>query len=181
MPNATKRRYENAINASSMADIAFLLLIFFLVTTTILNDKGIMVQLPPFAEDIPIAQVNQENVLTVLVNANNELLLEGEKIRVEALREKTKNFITNPLKLESLPDNPKKAIISLQNDRGTNYETYIAVYNELKAAYRELWNEAALNRHNKLYAELPPTQQKKIRDDIPLIISEAEPTGHGKE
>lgn len=178
MSNTTKRRFENAITASSMADIAFLLLIFFLVTTTILQDEGIMVQLPPYEVEAPIVQLPPENVLSVLVNAENQLLVEGELLQIGALREKTRNFISNPGKLETLPDNPKKAIISLRNDRGTEYETYIAVYNELKAAYRELWDDLASQRYGKRYAELSPKLQNQIRAEIPLVISEAEPTDY---
>lgn len=178
MSNTTKRRFENAINASSMADIAFLLLIFFLVTTTILQDEGIMVQLPPYEENVSIIPLSEENVLTVLVNARNQLFVEGEVIQVEHLRERTKNFILNPAKLKTLPDNPKKAIISLRNDRGTEYETYIAVYNELKAAYHELWDDLAAQRFGTSYAQLSPKLQNQIRAEIPLVISEAEPTDY---
>lgn len=178
MSNTTKRRFENAINASSMADIAFLLLIFFLVTTTILQDEGIMVQLPPYEVEAPIVQLPPENVLSVLVNAENQLLVEGELLQIGALREKTRNFISNPGKLVTLPDNPKKAIVSLRNDRGTEYETYIAVYNELKAAYRELWDDLAAQRFGTSYAQLSPKLQNQIRAEIPLVISEAEPTDY---
>lgn len=178
MSNTTKRRFENAINASSMADIAFLLLIFFLVTTTILQDEGIMVQLPPYEENALVVALSEENVLTVLVNAKNQLFVEGEDLQIKDLREKTKNFILNPAKLKTLPGNPKQTIISLRNDRGTEYETYIAVYNELKAAYRELWDDLAAQRFGTSYAELSPKLQNQIRAEIPLVISEAEPTDY---
>jgi biopolymer transport protein ExbD len=178
MENTTKRRFENAINASSMADIAFLLLIFFLVTTTILQDEGIMVQLPPDEEEVIAIPIPERNVLSILVNARNELLVEGRLLPVENLRTTAKEFIINPLKLETLAVNPRKAIISLKNDRGTSYETYLTIYNELKAAYRELWDEMAQQQFGKNYSELPGFQQKQIRRDIPLIISEAEPTDH---
>lgn len=178
MENTTKRRSENAINASSMADIAFLLLIFFLVTTTILQDEGLVVKLPPFTEEAEPPVLAGRNVLQVLVNAQNQLLVEGEVVKVNGLRNATKNFILNPLKLETLAVSPRKALISLQNDRGTSYEMYLAVYNELKAAYRELWDEAALRQFGKVYNELTGTQQSLIRKDIPLVISEAEPTDY---
>lgn len=176
----TKRRFANAINASSMADIAFLLLIFFLVTTTILLDQGILVKLPSYEERPPI-DIKEKNMLSVLVNAQDQLLFEGEVLDIKNLREKIKQGITNPQQLKSLPASPRKAVISLQNDRGTSYEFYISVYNELRAAYRELHNEAALDRYGKFFEELPIKYQKKIRDELPMTISEAEPTGHNPE
>lgn len=178
MQNTIKRRFENAINASSMADIAFLLLIFFLVTTTILQDEGILVQLPRYEEEVIKEAIPDRNVLLIFVNANNELLVEGETLPVENLRLTAKTFISNPLQLKTLPASPRNAIISLQNDRGTSYETYLGVYNELKAAYRELWDEAAQQRFGKTYATLLGFQQKQIRKTIPLVISEAEPTDY---
>lgn len=178
MENTIKRRFESNINASSMADIAFLLLIFFLVTTTILQDEGIVVQLPPFTEEAEPEPIAGRNVLQILVNSKNQLLVEGELLSLEKLRETTKNFISNPFKLETLSVSPTKAIIALQNDRGTSYETYLVVYNELKAAYRELWEDAAMQRFGRQYNELASDQQRSIRRTIPLVISEAEPTDY---
>ncbi|MFN7118857.1 MAG: ExbD/TolR family protein [Saprospiraceae bacterium] len=176
--SSIKRRLENAINASSMADIAFLLLIFFLVTTTILQDEGLVVQLPRYEEDIISAPIPDRNVLKILVNAQNQLLVEGKPLPTDRLRAATKEFILNPLKLETLSVSPRKALISLQNDRGTSYEMYLMVYNELKAAYRELWDEAAQRQFGKTYQELSGLQQRQIRQNIPLVISEAEPTNY---
>ena len=173
-------RQTNEINAGSMADIAFLLLIFFLVTTTIAEDKGILVKLPPWSEDEPdITKLNKRNVYSVLVNKSNELLVRGEPMSTKDLRENTKEFIMNPLKREDLAEKPTKAIISLKNDRGTNYKTYLEVYNELKAAYREIWDAEGQKRHGKDYEFLTRDQKKNLRKDIPLIISEAEPTSFG--
>lgn len=171
-----RRKNDNSINAGSMADIAFLLLIFFLVTTTIAEDQGILVQLPRWEQEPPPATINTNNVLSVLVNGKNELLVEGEEAEVFNLRERTKNFISNPQKLKTLPSIPAKAIISLKNDRSTSYETYIGVYNELKAAYRELRDEESLRTHGKEFAQLTKDDQKIIKDKIPLVISEAEPS-----
>jgi biopolymer transport protein ExbD len=170
------------INASSMADIAFLLLIFFLVTTTIAEDKGILVKLPPWSDEPPdITQLHTRNVFSVLVNASNQLLVRGEPTKVENLRERAKEFILNPKRREDLSESPKKAIISLKNDRGTNYKTYLAVYNELQAAYNELWNEASLNKTGKEYEFLSAAEKREIRSGIPLVLSEAEPTAFGEE
>lgn len=179
----SKSRMSNEINAGSMADIAFLLLIFFLVTTTIVEDKGIVVKLPPWSEEEPdITKLNKRNVFAVLVNANNQLLVRGELADIKELKERTKEFIANPYNREDLAEAPTKAIISLKNDRGTKYETYLAVYNELKAAYNELWNELAMQRYGVPYSEdIPVAYQRAIRAEIPFVLSEAEPTNFGAE
>jgi biopolymer transport protein ExbD len=179
---AKKKRESPAINASSMADIAFLLLIFFLVTTTIDTDKGIKVKLPPWSDIKPDPlKLKTRNVFSVLVNANNELLVRGELVDKADLREKTKEFITNPQGRADLAETPANAIISLKNDRGTEYGTYLTVYNELKAAYNEIWEEASQAKYGRPYVELSEEMQKSIRENIPLVISEAEPTDFGEE
>lgn len=179
---ATRHRPNNEINAGSMADIAFLLLIFFLVTTTISEDKGILVKLPPWTPDQPEpTEVKERNVYSVLINANNDLLVRKVPMDIKDLNSNVKNFIINPNKDLSLSEDPTMAVISLKNDRGTQYKTYIEVYNELKSAYSELWDEMALARFGKSLYELSAAQQKQIKDDIPLVISEAEPSAFGEE
>ena len=172
----SRDRMSNEINAGSMADIAFLLLIFFLVTTTIAEDKGITVKLPPWSEEDPdITKLKSRNVFAVLVNAQNDLLVRGEVMDITMLREKTKEFIVNPTKREDLSERPTKAIITLKNDRGTNYETYVNVYNELK-------DEMCLRKYGVKYSEdLPLAWRKSIKDEIPMVLSEAEPTNFGEE
>ena len=178
----TRDRMKNEINAGSMADIAFLLLIFFLVTTTIAEDRGVLVKLPPFSFEPPeITQMKTRNVYSVLVNADNQLLVRGEPVDIEDLRDNTKVFIMNPQKLENMAEKPTKAIISLKNDRGTEYATYLQVYNELKAAYNELREEEAQKTHGVKFDLLDNDQRKAIRAKIPLVISEAEPTNFGEE
>ncbi len=179
----TRDRMSNEINAGSMADIAFLLLIFFLVTTTIVEDKGITVKLPPWSEQEPdITKLNKRNVFSVLVNADNQLLVRGELAQVSQLKDRAKEFIANPLGREDLAERPTKAIISLKNDRGTKYETYLEVYNELKAAYNELWNELAQVKYGRDYSDdMPFAMRKAIRTEIPFVLSEAEPTSYGEE
>mgnify|MGYP000223634873 CR=1 FL=1 len=177
-----KDRMKAEVNAGSMADIAFLLLIFFLVTTTIDVDKGVLVKLPPWSnEPPPEMKLNSRNVYSVLVNANNDLLVRGEPKLLRNLREDTKEFIMNPKKRDDMAEIPTKAIISLKNDRGTSYETYLEVYNELKAAYNELRETEAQKRFGKSFEFLDKVRQKEIRADIPLVISEAEPTNFGEE
>lgn len=186
MPKAKSKArglMRNDINASSMADIAFLLLIFFLVTTTILEDKGITVKLPPWS-DVPPPEIKLKarNVFPVLVNAENKLLVRGQEMKIEDLREFTKEFITNPNQRADLAEKPTKALISLKNDRGTSYKTYIEVYNELKGAYNEIWEELSQRKFGRSYSdEMPTSMRRAIQDEVPLVLSEAEPTSFGEE
>lgn len=178
----SKNRMKNEINASSMADIAFLLLIFFLVTTTIAEDKGILVKLPPWSEEELLElKFKPRNVYSVLVNAENQLLVRGQQMKIAELRDNTKEFIANPTQREDLSESPTRAIISLKNDRGTNYGTYLEVYNELQGAYNELWEEEALRKYNVGYSKLSNVKKRAVRNAFPLVISEAEPTSYGTE
>ena len=166
-----------------MADIAFLLLIFFLVTTTVAEDKGIMVKLPPWSEEEPdITKLKERNVFSVLVNAQDQLLVRGEPMRLTELRETAKEFISNPNRRDDYAEKPTKAIISLKNDRGTKYGTYLEVYNELTGAYNELWDALARRKYGVPYSEdLPLAYRKEIKGEIPFVLSEAEPTSFGEE
>lgn len=180
---SASRRVSVEINASSMADIAFLLLVFFLVTTTIDVDKGLLVALPPWSEDeVDPQKLKDRNVFSVLVNAQNQLLVRGEPAQLDDLRERAKEFILNPQKRADLSERPNKAVISLKNDRGTKYETYLGVYNELLAAYNELWNQTAQSLYGVDYSDdLPFAYRKEIKTRVPMILSEAEPTAFGEE
>jgi len=161
-----------------MADIAFLLLIFFLVTTTIVQDKGILVKLPPWTGDDLPQDIASRNVFKVFVNRENKILARGDTISIELLRNRIKDFISNPEKKSSLSSSPQKAIISLQNDRATEYSTYLMVYNEIKAAYNELRNDLANQYFGITFKNCNKEQHRTIRKAIPLIISEAEPTDY---
>ena len=147
------RRSAPEVNAGSMADIAFLLLIFFLVTTTIETNAGIPVKLPPKqpADQPAPPPVNERNLFVVMVNKNNQLLVRDNLMNIKDLRKAAVEFLDNGggvgdencdyckgKKDAKSSDNPNKAIISLQNDRETSYDTYIVVQNELIAAYNEL-------------------------------------------
>ena len=172
------RRSLPEINAGSMADIAFLLIIFFLVTTTMDVDTGLVRKLPAMPEEEEIiddSQIKARNIYVVLVNAKDQLLVEEELMDISQLREGTKAFLDNWGKDPNLSDNPQKAIVSLQNDRGTSYEMYISVQNELSAAYRELRDHEAQKKFGVKYVELKGDNKKEIRKMFPEKISEAEP------
>ncbi|MCB0479888.1 MAG: biopolymer transporter ExbD [Flavobacteriales bacterium] len=185
------------INASSMADIAFLLLVFFLVTTTMDTDFGLARRLPPplpdEMEEPP--EIKQRNVFVVLVNANDQLLVEGEIMDISQLKLAAKEFIANPYGKEELPEKElkevpffgnyeiSKQVISLQNDNGTSYNMYIQVQNELARAYNELRNELAEEKFGKSYDMLVERDDeervKAVRKIYPQRISEAEPKDIG--
>jgi biopolymer transport protein ExbD len=198
------RRNAPEINAGSMADIAFLLLIFFLVTTTMDVDTGLTRKLPPIPEDIlNPPEVKMRNVFQVLVNANDDLLVEGEPMLVSELRKKAKEFIVGDKLDPNMPEfkatsipvlggmyDVSKQIVSLQNDRGTSYEMYIKVQNELVGAYNEVRNEFAMQKFGKSYVDLEKLsensetaamQVEAVKDVYPQRISEAEPKNIGDQ
>jgi len=188
-------RMKGEFSAASMADIAFLLLIFFLVATTMDIDTGLSRKLPPMpepgAQQDDSKQINERNIFVVLIDKSDRLLVEGQLIDIRQLREKAKEFIANPNNDPSLPEKTAKevpffgnievtkGIISLQNDNGTSYGMYIKVQNELAAAYNELRNELAMQKFGKELEKLTKEQEDAIRDIYPQIISEAEPKNIG--
>jgi biopolymer transport protein ExbD len=187
-------RATQEINAGSMADIAFLLLIFFLVTTTMDVDTGIGRRLPPpLTGDEEPPDIKERNIFAVMINNRDRLLIEGKPGDIRTLRQQTKEFLTNPQDREDMPEMtmryipelgnvriPRNAVISLKNDRGTSYKMYIAVQNELTAAVNELRNELAMERFGRRYEDLTAEAQiKAIQTAIPVPISEAEPVDIG--
>lgn len=199
------KRSAPEVNAGSMADIAFLLLIFFLVTTTIETDSGISRKLPPWQpEDVEPPVIKQRNIFTVLVNSNNQLLVEDEEMELSELREAAVAFLDNGAgtgdeacsfcqgaKDPSSSVNPQKAIISLVNNRGTEYGTYIAVQNELVAAYNQLRDREAKRMYGMSFTQMEKNYNDPnyngdkdalkekidvIQEMIPQKLSEAEPT-----
>lgn len=172
-----KRRRQREVQAGSMADIAFLLLIFFLVTTTIVQEKGLPVRLPAYLPT-PVTSLPDRNVLSVKLNAADELLVEQERLRPAVLAQRVKTFIQNPRQLPTLPGSPRSAVIALQHDRGTSYAAYLEVYNELLSAYHEIWEEEARLEYGRAYDQLSKAQRKAIRQAYPLIISESEPVAY---
>jgi biopolymer transport protein ExbD len=174
------------VNAGSMADIAFLLLIFFLVTAMIPKDKGINRKLPapcPLGEicDTPI---NKRNMLEVSVNSNNEIFVENEVIKIEELKTIAKAFLDNNGdqscdycngdKLKTASDHPKEAVISLKNDPQTSYAFYIQIQDELTKAYYELRSNYATTKFKKPVHALTKEELLEVREAYPFILSEAE-------
>ena len=140
-----------------------------------------LVKLPPWSDEEPdLTKLNPRNVFEVVVNGENELFVRGRKTKISALTEMAKAFISNPDNDEELAESPKHAIISLRNDRGTNYKVYLRVYNALKAAYDELWDEKSQELYGKPYSDdMPFSEWKAIKTAIPMVLSEAEPTNFG--
>jgi biopolymer transport protein ExbD len=205
-----KNRMSNEINAGSMADIAFLLLIFFLVTTTIASDKGILNILPPKLDPNvppPDIKVNERNIFAILINANNDLLVEGEYRRTtDNLDKDIKEFILNfgapnedavalfnslPASLQAQAlrrpessDHPKEAVVSIKTDRGTSYELYLEVFDAAKKAYFEIYGERvglSADEYRALTGEDEASKaiQDKGKAGIPMAISIAEPNKIG--
>lgn len=179
-------------NAASLADIAFMLLIFFLVTTTMDIDSGLERRLPQWVDPSKIDDsppIKERNIFVVLVNRDDQLLVESEPTRIEDLKAKTKEFLTNPLDKDNLPEKTVKeinffgptevltgsSVISLRNDIGTSYGTYIKVQNELVAAINELRDELSTQKFGKVFAELDQDRQDAVKEIYPQRISEAEP------
>ena len=190
---ARKSRETPEINGGSMADIAFLLLIFFLVATTMDIDTGLARKLPPYNPDQENSddKVKERNIYVVLINQYDQLLVEGKEMDIRRLRAETKEFIVNPQDKEDLPEKTakelpffgevqvSKGIVSLQNDLGTSYGMYIKVQNELIAAYNEVRDEVAMQKFGKHFDDLPEDKQDAIKDYYPQVISEAEPKNIG--
>jgi len=176
MSKSKRRRFRNEVNAGSMADIAFLLLIFFLVTTQIDVDKGIFVKLPFWQDEVIVTDVSNRNVFSIKINREDKLLVEGEITPIERLREKVKTFVLNPFNDPTLSSAPNKAVVALQNDRGTSYSTYLQVYNEIKMAYNELWEERSMKQYGISFLDLSRGEKQVIKHQIPSVISESEPT-----
>lgn len=176
-----RRKGAPEVNAGSMADIAFLLLIFFLVTTTIETDAGLDRMLPPIEPPEEDVIIRQKNIFTVNINKNGQLLVEDELMNLKNLRAAAIGFLENNAdgscnyckgkKDPASSDNPTKAIISLKNDRETKYSTYITVQNELVGAYNDLRNREAQRLYQRDFTDmeaeyLNPETPSSIRDDL---------------
>ena len=182
------------VRADSQADIAFLLLIFFLVATTMNSDKGLSRVLPPLPpEDVKVEdqKIKDRNVLLVFVNAAGQIMAGDESMDIRGLKEKAKEFVLNEANDENLPEKEdkeidmpdgskwvypeSKGIISLQTTRDTNYDIYISVQNELTAAFNEIRDDVAMKKFQAKFSELSEDERSVITKAVPMKISEAEP------
>lgn len=179
-----------AINSSSTADIAFLLLCYFLMTTTMGSQLGLARRLPPIPDKdqkVDDQKVNRRNIIIVRINASDRILVGSEPIDISQLKDKIKEFLSNPENDPTLPEKEdkeiegyrtvmvSKGVISLQNDRGTSYDAYIAVQNELVKAINELRDEFSKANFGKPYLRLSEEEQGWVKKAVPQNISEAEP------
>ena len=209
---ARKKRVSSEVNTGSMADIAFLLLIFFLVTTTIASDKGLAISLPPKVppEEQLDVEIQERNIFKILVNSRDNMLVENEPFEdMSQLKEMVKEFVLNfgnpspeaeaflssmPAQLRALSkqdpqssDFPSKpAVISFKTDRGTSYEKYIGVLDEVQGAYYEIYAEylGVSVEDVRNYAEFEPSMKERydeLKKFIPMAISIAEPSKVGGE
>ena len=176
--------------------MAFILLCFFLMTTTMDQDKGLQRRLPPMPDPSQKAQdqkVNRRNIIVVKINSADRLLAGTEPMDVSQLKDKIKEFLSNPANDPNLPEKEEieiegfgpcmvsKGVISLQNDRGTSYQAYIAVQNELVKAVNELRDEFSMANFGKLYSKLTDEEAEVVRKAVPQNISEAEPKDVSKK
>ena len=176
--------------------MAFILLCFFLMTTTMDQDKGLQRRLPPMPDPnqkVEDQKVNRRNIIVVKINSADRLLAGSEPMDVSQLKDKIKEFLTNPTDDPNLPEKEEieidnygpcmvsKGVISLQNDRGTSYQAYMAVQNELVKAVNELRDDFAMANYGKKYLQLEEDQQNIVRKAVPQNISEAEPKDVSKK
>lgn len=170
------------VNAGSMADIAFLLLIFFLVTTVINSDKGILLRLPPKIDQPVEVDIHERNLFKILINSNDQIMIEDEaRENNENLRREIKAFVLNNGEDKTSSDNPEKAIISIKTNRGTSYKKYIKILDDVQGAYYEIYAErAGISPETFRKLDLKDPGQRAIyqnaRLGIPMNISIAKPT-----
>ena len=192
---AKEKRKVPGLNATSTADISFILLIFFLVTTSMDTDTGLARRLPPPPEDENSEaeiDVKERNVLNVKVNSLGQIMVNGDMLDISLLCDRAKEFVKNENNDPNLPEKHAKNIpllgmcavtdkhvISVQTDRGTSYNVYFQIQNELVRAYNELRDELSKAKFGKPYANLTEEQQEAIRGYYPQKISEAEPKNYG--
>lgn len=177
MLDKKRKKEEPEINGSSLADIAFLLLIFFLVVTTIDVDAGIGLVLPPIPDDVEPPPVRERNLLNILVDAQGRVLLDGEPSAISEVRERVKEFVDNPNNDQNLSESPDDAIVSIKTDRRTPYNVYIDMLDEVMGAYNELRNAASQSRFGVPFSALDDdtVEREEITDAYPKRISIAEP------
>jgi len=166
-----KQLPEATIPTSSMADIAFLLLIFFLVATVIDVDSGIGMTLPEFVENPETVEVPKDRMAAVLINETGDVLLDGQPISLFQIKNTLKPRIESKI---DLPKN-KKLIVSIKTDRRTVYNAYIQALDQIKEAFFEVRDEYSNSKYGKKFDDLDEVEQNDVKDAVPIIISIAEP------
>ncbi len=177
MLNKKRNRESGEIDGSSLADIAFLLLIFFLVVTTIDVDTGIGLVLPPIPDDIEPPPVRERNLMNILVNAQGMVLIDEEPASINEVRDRIKRFVDNNGVDPDLSDSPDDAIVSIKTDRRTPYNVYINMLDEVMGAYAELRHQASMDRFGVPFSSLEQNSERReeIQEMYPKKISIAEP------
>lgn len=173
-----KQREEPEIPSSALADIAFLLLIFFLVTTNIDVDTGIGLVLPPKPdENIKPPPIKERNMMKILVNAQGLILINDQPSGIAEVKSRITDFVDNSNRAQdpNLSEDPTKAIVSLKTDRATPYSIYIALLDEVRGAYMELWDVLSMQNYGVRYNALDNDRRGEIRKVYPMAVSEAEP------
>jgi biopolymer transport protein ExbD len=187
-------RKTPSINTGSMADISFLLLTFFLLTSSINTEQGIPRRLPPPKkdQDKEIIDINKRNVLNVIVNFNDAVLVNGEELLLSQLKDKAVEFLENPTNSSTLPEKEliqinnlgeyavSKGVISLTNDQSTSYNMYVQVQNELEKAVNELRDKVAVSYFGKKFSVLDTASRRAVQKAIPMNISEAPPMDYSQ-
>lgn len=178
------RRHSATVNAGSMADIAFLLLIFFLVTTTISADKGLLRQLPSDCPNIEecLKDINERNLLRIVLNHNQEIYIEDKVVKLEEVKAIVKGFVDNNgasecdycdgEKLSTGSDHPREAVISLSHDASTKYELFISVQDEITKAYYDLRARYIETKFNKAPSQITDEELITVKKAYPFIVSE---------
>jgi biopolymer transport protein ExbD len=184
---ARKKRTFPEVPSASLADIAFLLIIFFIVSTTMDVDTGIYRLLPQWVDNVEAPKINKRNTFVVLINKNNDLAINGSFAQVSEIKDRLKEFILNPRDDQNLSEKKEEVIegigpfmrsqgiVSLQNDRGTDYGAYMAVQNELVRGINELREDYAMQHFGMKMSKLTEAQQEAVKKAFPTAISEAEP------
>ncbi len=177
MMRRSRERMMPEIPAASMADIAFLLLIFFILSSKMQVNKGLSAKLPPYVDSLQqqqILEIQDRNIYTISLTANNEFFFRGEAGRIQFLKTYLKEFISNPEKKSNLSESPEMALVNLEIDPNSAYDNYIGIQNAVREAYNELRDEEAHKRYGKVLSSLDTVKRGEIVRMIPIKISESE-------
>jgi biopolymer transport protein ExbD len=169
------------LSTSSVADIAFLLLSFFLMTTVIANDQGLTLNLPEWRAERIDVPIHERNVFNIHINSNDQVMIESQLSDLNGLKTKIRDFVLNNARIPDSSQNPEKAVVSLKADRGTTHAMFIRALDEIQGAYYEIYAERAgvsVSAYRKLNPQVPGERAiiEKAKSGIPMNISLAEPS-----